>query len=409
MRLFEAYTYCRRRKSVDFTCVNDTSTMLNAQFKMRTICSDFLGLTLLLIILLVLSGDIFELHADGSGGYVVLSDGTKREGTVSSTGGKKVVVYGRKKHSIPFNKIVSITMHEKKREMLPAWYFKEDGSNEKIKSGESYPYIEYSAEVLTSDREKYAGTILPVVIYIETDNRKIKHIFRTKGKGKPGDTLESLVFPVIFVRGGGKKENTEKGITVRIVSQNGKPVFIDRNKLISVPAEKNSNVYSASDISIPLITAGSGNGSVYISPCAGMKEPGQKDRAQIEKLIKGLPDFYTSKNIIFLRQEGNRACALVESIRTEKTSFKKAKSFLRYDIWICIKDQDVWQYTRRIFVYRRACREPVPQVMKLTVLPAEWDIAIERIQRRKDIILTLPGRKAGGKEETKAERGTTDE
>ena len=92
MRLFEAYTYCRRRKSVDFTCVNDTSTMLNAQFKMRTICSDFLGLTLLLIILLVLSGDIFELHADGSGGYVVLSDGTKREGTVSSTGGKKVVV-----------------------------------------------------------------------------------------------------------------------------------------------------------------------------------------------------------------------------------------------------------------------------------------------------------------------------
>jgi len=314
-------------------------------------------------------------------GRVVFSDGKLLEGVLKVSRDRKVIVYrGGKKHVVAFDAVRKITMHEKARELLPVWYFKEDGSDEKVFTGERYPRIEYEAEIVTADGETSRGRILPVVFYVEHGETRSRVVFKAVVKGKPGDTLESLAAPVSYVRLDASG-TASHGMKVTVEAPRGRPVFVDLATFSALHPVKRGSSYAVAGIraaadapSPALCIAYTDAAALYVSPLRGMSPLEGKDRRAVEKIVREMPDFYTARKVLAARYAPPHALALVESTRAEKTTMRKARSFARYDFWVFEKAKGSWRYLRRIHVWRGWSAGPRPPVKKLVVLPPAWDV-----------------------------------
>ena len=64
---------------------------------------------------------------------------------------------------------------------------------------------------------------------------------------------------------------------------------------------------------------------------------------------------------------------------------EKAKSFVRYDLWFCKKEQKTWQYVKRVFIWRKVCTTQKPETRKPVILDRKWDI--EKPEKDTELVL----------------------
>jgi hypothetical protein len=130
-------------------------------------------------------------------GYAELSDGTVLAGNVYLTRDARLRIFDtvqNRFHEVPLTAVLRIETEVKREWMEEEWRFKENASDEKLKTGRSYPAREYEHSIRLVGGKTLKGT-LSAIVYVETDGAKEprKILLQQRAKGAMGASLKSLV------------------------------------------------------------------------------------------------------------------------------------------------------------------------------------------------------------------------
>ena len=131
-------------------------------------------------------------------GVITLSDGTVHEGDLRTTAGKPLTLVesetGRRL-DLTLPDIWRIRVRVAEEEQYRIWRWVEDGSREKVFTGESYPRREYEAEVVLRTGQTHRGSLVAVLyVYPEGRPKPMKVILRKDERGEIGETLTDLPY-----------------------------------------------------------------------------------------------------------------------------------------------------------------------------------------------------------------------
>lgn len=140
----------------------------------------------------------FVAKEDGESrpGMILLSDGKKLRGRLSTTREKPIRVFAsdeKEYRDIPFSLIRSMGARVLWEREQKEWHFKESGSDVKEYSGKTYPAreIEYIVK-LVNGQTVTGGIVAP--LYVLEGETKSMHVLNKRQKGEIGQTLKDLVY-----------------------------------------------------------------------------------------------------------------------------------------------------------------------------------------------------------------------
>jgi hypothetical protein len=135
---------------------------------------------------------------DAVPGYVELSDGTIRPGSVFLTRDHRLKVYDDKEErqrQIPLPAIRRIDCGVVKEWLEKEWRFKENANDEKLFTGRSYPTREYVHTVTLANGRTIRGP-LSGILYVQAEgaDEPERFVLHKRDKGEPGMDLKALVY-----------------------------------------------------------------------------------------------------------------------------------------------------------------------------------------------------------------------
>lgn len=128
-------------------------------------------------------------------GVVILSDGARLEGAISTTDGKPLRFWQEDLHKyadLPFaaiDRLDAVVVWEREEK---EWHFVASGSDIKEYTGRSYPARETAYEAKMGDQTIKGGIVAP--IYIATDKGEQTFVLHKRDKGPLGGTLKDLIY-----------------------------------------------------------------------------------------------------------------------------------------------------------------------------------------------------------------------
>lgn len=130
-------------------------------------------------------------------GIVEFSNGETLEGRLSLTPGAELkLMDGSRVSVLAFDKVRAIRFAPEQEQLEQKWRFPVPGQTRKEKWGEPYPVRHLRATVELADGGTLAGHLYTTVLYVEGASKNEKVVLLAKQRGKEGETLESLVYPV---------------------------------------------------------------------------------------------------------------------------------------------------------------------------------------------------------------------
>jgi len=132
----------------------------------------------------------------GRAGYLILSDGRKIEGRLSTTPNQPLHVWiaGEKKfQDVPFSLIASIDVHVDWERQEKEWNFAASGSDVVEYSGKTYPLRMTEFTLTLKDGSTVTGATEGPIYVNDADGRHI-YIMHQRDKGTVGQTLGDLVY-----------------------------------------------------------------------------------------------------------------------------------------------------------------------------------------------------------------------
>jgi hypothetical protein len=155
---------------------------------MKTICF------LLLLFLMSLLPDSAQASRPGS---VSFSDGTLLEGDLSLTPGYDLTLHDAAKPlTVPLEAVTEIRFMPEREEMVKAWRFPEAGQATKKEWGDPYPMRHLEAELVLKNGESWKGHLHTLPLYVTVTGTTRKILILAKQRGAPGETLQSLTYPL---------------------------------------------------------------------------------------------------------------------------------------------------------------------------------------------------------------------
>ena len=134
----------------------------------------------------------------GRWGYAVLSDDSRLEGRISTTPGKPIRIFDRKKSAfrdVSFEKIQAIEQAPDREWLEQEWRWKESGSDEKVFTGRFYRAAEYRTTVTLATGEQITGdAVAPIVVKTGEGERLLGLHKRLKGEFGRKEDLKPLVY-----------------------------------------------------------------------------------------------------------------------------------------------------------------------------------------------------------------------
>jgi hypothetical protein len=119
------------------------------------------------------------------------------EGAIWGTPGIDLRIHdGTRLSVVSLDRVQEIRFAPEKEAMEQKWRFVEAGRTEKQKWGEPYPVRFVRATVLLGGGQTMSGHLYTSVLYVEQTNRTQKVVLDFKQRGKEGQRLEDLVYPV---------------------------------------------------------------------------------------------------------------------------------------------------------------------------------------------------------------------
>jgi hypothetical protein len=141
----------------------------------------------------------FSTHAlESLSGRVAYSNGTEAEGTLSLSPGKTFRLQRERKalRSLTLSQVASLRFMPTREEMVQKWRFPEAGKTRKEKWGEPYPMRHLVCTLHLTSGEILKGHLYTTVLHLQRNDTVEKVILRAKQRGKPGETLAGLIYPL---------------------------------------------------------------------------------------------------------------------------------------------------------------------------------------------------------------------
>ena len=148
---------------------------------------------------------------------VVFSDGSERSGQVWLTPGKRLSIFERaqeKYREFALADVARIDVDPEEESMERVWRWKEHASDEKVYTGETYPWRKYVTTLALRDREGKPQNVvgdMTAALYLQEDPEKkpVRLVIHRREKGEVGQTLQDLVYVTAVIFEPPKKEEKQ--------------------------------------------------------------------------------------------------------------------------------------------------------------------------------------------------------
>ena len=130
-------------------------------------------------------------------GKVEFSDGSSLVGNISLTPGSELKLHlDNQVRTLAFDHVREISMVPEKETLEQNYRFPEAGKAIRVVDGKPYPVCFLKTTVALAGGENLAGHLYTTVFYIETGENAKKVLLLAKQRGKEGEALKDLVYPV---------------------------------------------------------------------------------------------------------------------------------------------------------------------------------------------------------------------
>jgi hypothetical protein len=276
----------------------------------------------------------------------------------------------------------------------------EDGSREKVYTGESYPKRDYLTEITLRNGQVHRGDIVAVLyVYPEGVEKPKRAFLRKREQGEIGETLDDLAYveTVQFAVPAPREEAERVGILLA-VSPAGAAYEVH-----ALPRERDRSVAGAPDL-VPGLFRFPGllpgrydlavvtDREIFLSLAVG-REGGRpltsEELAEVRARVAEIADFFEDREVLQGVREGEKIRILVRKTRTGPTSMGGERTFRRYEVWSLHRGGDRWLVDNRSYLWREHGEQPPPlREVILTEKLGSVDVDAEVVEVRFEV----PGR-----------------
>jgi len=312
-------------------------------------------------------------------GRIILSDGTVFEGGIRTTRGKPLrLVEAETGRRLDFQpaEIHSIRVFIESEEQYRVWRWVEDGSREKVYTGESYPKRQYETLVTLKTGQIHLGHLVAVLyVYVEGRAKPKKLFLKQKEQGEIGETLKDIVY-VESVEFAGPvpdsiPDDTGIQLTVNPIDLVLAAHALPRNRFRATPgilSQLNGPVNFTNLLpgtyDLTVVT----EEKMYVGLAVG--ESGGKPLTaevllKVKQRVAEIPDFFEKRVVLAGVREGAKLRILVFKERQGPTSMGGQRTFRRWEIWSMRKGGDRWLVDDRAYLWREhgEALPPLPEIV----------------------------------------------
>lgn len=316
---------------------------------------------------------------------VALSDGRTVSGQIALVNDQLIIhnEAQEKKYTIRLAEMKQFESLLEKESMEKKWFFKEDGRDEKVYTGEVYPVRYFNARVTFSDGRTLEGHIIGTTALLKVGDDAPERLFLNREmEGKVGQKLDDLVYV---------RRIAFKGEAAGVLGSIGGTILLPAGEeLLGVIA-----IHCEDDVSLSAELAGDGafkltgctqgtydlvvltDRTIYAGfsaeKAAGGARLGAETLKEISDWAKNVRDFFDAHDALYGAGNKERAYVLVrmERARDRPNTLQPDTMFRRYEVWLMAKPEDEWVIEKR-FVLKRG-------------LSAGKDIPRERMEIRPEL------------------------
>ena len=262
--------------------------------------------------------------------------------------------------------------------MEKKWFFKEDGRDEKVYTGELYPVRYFRARVTYHDGRTLEGHIISQSMTVDADGEKRNLVLQRKVEGKVGEDVEDLVYIKRMELAGGSG-----GVLGSIHGVVTVPAGEKLLKVLAINTEScvitQARLDRAGGFRFEQCTRGAHDlvvvtdRTIFFSSSAENGPDGRMDAATLKEIAdwaSQIREFFHDQAPVYGAGDAKDAWALVRLERYGGTSLKGAELVRRYEIWHIHKPVDEWQITKRLFVSRELTGDRDDPRERIAIVPA---------------------------------------
>lgn len=284
-------------------------------------------------------------HADNAPADILnFSDGSIMSGELLLTPGKKLVVISNKKRfEWELSELSAIEFIPVKKTLEYKWHFVEEGKTKKEKSKTPYPLIELEVKVVLRSGKVMNGTMQTTVFYLQKGDTSKRIIFRSKLKGREGDSLKSLVHlkSIQFAAAAPQKDS------VKIELASGGSLMDFRAfrlpELDKVPLIKDGAGYKVDSMSGLIFSAMTKNSAYCYYPAEYFSATAPVLDKAVREAVAKARDFFDIKEILAVRSLASEESVYVflKLVRGRKSTLKtKVNIPWQLNVWKFKVDED---------------------------------------------------------------------
>ena len=314
-------------------------------------------------------------------GTVTLSSGKAIEGKVYLVG-DHIILYNqrqKRRYRIPTRDIRTLETVVEKELMARKWFFKEDGRDVKVYTGEKYPVRYYLTRVTFHNGGKMDGHVVGKTFYVKGEDTRTRLQLERKDEGSVDEKLEDLVYVKRVSFGGegssvvgsisGKLKLPEKEKLKKMLAINTGENLILEGKTGDEGRSFRFTDCTAGTYDLVAVTDKAVYASFSREKAEKCERLDEKAVAGIQSWVDKLRDFFHEQDIVYAAGNEDRTLALVRKERHGGTTLPGAALIRRYDVWILHKPRDQWQIEKRLFVAREVSKDNDDPREDIVVVP----------------------------------------
>lgn len=342
-----------------------------------------------LVSVAVLVAAVLGLAAEGVSaaewieGTVRLSTGEELKGKIHFIGDHLLIhnEAQKREYTVRTNQIKRFQTIIEKRTMAKKWFFREDGRDVKVDTGQRYPVLHYITRVVFHDGTKLEGHIKGKTIYVTTEDKKrYKFALRRQDEGQVGEKFEDLVYvkEIVFAGGdaAGVKGTIEGTIVTPPAEKLKKVLAINRqhNLVLEGKLRDGGCRFKFTDCTTgtyDLVAVTDKALYLYLSR-EKEEDCGRFDTKQVadlQALVDKLRDFFHKQDVLYAAGNTKRAFVLIRKERYGGTTLAGAEHIRRYEVWVMEKPKEMWMITKRLYLSRQNFPVKKPPREKMVILP----------------------------------------
>ncbi len=297
---------------------------------------------------------------------VEMSDGRTVAGQVALVNDQLIIHNDAqaKKYTVRLAEMKQLESLVEKESMEKKWFFKEDGRDEKVYTGEVYPVRYFNTRVTFGDGRTLEGHIIGTTALLKLGDDAPERLFLTRQmEGKVGQKLNDLVYVKRIALKG-----EAAGVLGRISGTIRLPAGEKLAGVIAINCQDDTSLSAelADDGAFKFTECTGGaydlvvlsDRAIYAGfsaeKAAGGARLGAGTLKEISDWSRNVRDFFDSHDPLYGAGNLERAYVLVrmERARDRANTLQADTMFRRYEVWLMAKPEEEWVIEKRFLLQR---------------------------------------------------------